>query len=90
MRTSLAPLLRVPMLLALTLHIASCSTPSPPAAALPTIPLPPAELLLSESESSKDYSLRVLRWLQKARDALAPSTPSSQGCRSTPASGSCL
>ena len=90
MHTSPARRLRVTMLLALTLHIAACSTPLPLEVAAPTIPPPPAELLQSESASSKDYSQRVLDWLQRARDALVTSTPALADCRSTPASGRCL
>ena len=90
MRTSPAPRQLVPMLLALTLLTAACSTPLPLQVAPPMIPPPPAELLQSESASSSDYSARVLDWLQRARDALVPSMPSSAGCKSMPASGSCL
>ena len=75
MRTSPARKLRAPMLLALTLHIAACSTPSALEVQPPTTPPPPAEMLQSESASSKDYSQRVLGWLQRARAALASSTP---------------
>lgn len=78
------------MLLALTLLTVACSTPSPTVVEPPTIPPPPAAMLESESEASKDYSQRVLDWLQKARRVLGGLTPSSQPCKSTPASGKCL
>lgn len=90
MRTSPARRLHAPMLLALTLLTAACSTPLQLQVAPPTTPPPLAELLQSESASSSDYSQRVLDWLQRARAVLEPSTPSSAGCRSTPESGSCL
>ena len=76
--------MRAALLLAWTLLTAACSTPSTKPAEPPTIPLPPAELMQDEQTASRDYSQKVLDWLQRVAAELKTSRPSSPACKTTP------